>query len=281
MTIDATEPEDFEIQPPTAGEVITEEPEVKAESSPDSGESHEQKQNGVQKRFNELTAKRYEETRRADEAEKRLKELEASKPLPVVDTEAAPALPEDLYDDEAMRKYHTDTSAYNRKMAEAAGKSAYEQQQQAASKTAQESKRQAAVSSYVANAQRDGVDLEVLRAAEQSLNNAGIDPSLGAHIVADPNGAKIVEYLHNNPAEMHELLSLTPMSASIKIANDIKAKALSTTPKVSNAPEPLPIYRVAEHLRKMISRESSPALSSFKESQKWLTIIKITRTRNY
>ena len=63
---------------------------------------------------------------------------------------------------------------------------------------------------------------------------------LGRHIMSDPNGGKIVEYLHDNPAEMHDILSLDPMSASIKIANVIKAKALSTTPKVSNAPEPLP-----------------------------------------
>jgi len=240
MTIDAIEPKDLEVQPPSAGAISAEEPEVKAESSPDSGENHEQKTDGVHKRINELTAKRYEAERRADAAETRLKEVESSKPAPVVDTEDAPALPDDFYDEDAMRKYHTDTAAYNRKMAESAGKSAYEHQQDAATKTAQESKRQEAVSSYVSNAQRDGVDLEVLQAAEQALTNAGIDPTLGQHIIDDPNGGKIVEYLYNNPAEMHELLRLSPMNASIKIANDIKAKALSTTPKVSNAPDPLP-----------------------------------------
>lgn len=240
MTIDAIEPADLEIQPPVAGAVSTEEPEVKAESSPDSGENHEQKTDGVQKRINELTAKRYEAERRAEASEQKLKDFEAAKPAPIADTTDAPALPDDLYDDEAMRKYHTETSAYNRKMAESAGKSAYEHQQAAATKTAQESKQQEAVSSYVSNAQRDGVDLEVLRAAEQALTEAGIDPSLGQHIIDDPNGGKIVEYLYNNPAEMHELLSLSPMKASIKIANDIKAKALSTTPKVSNAPAELP-----------------------------------------
>ncbi len=240
MNTDAIEPKDLEVQPPTAGVVSTEEPEVVAESSPDSGENHEPKTDGVQKRINELTAKRYEAERRAEASEKKLQELEAAKPAPVVDTTDAPALPDDLYDDEAMRKYHTDTAAHSRKVAEAAGKSAYEHQQAAATKTAQESKQQQAVSSYVSNAQRDGVDLDVLKAAEQALTNAGIDPSLGQHIIDDPNGGKIVEYLYNNPAEMHELLSLSPMNASIKIANTIKAKALSTTPKVSNAPAELP-----------------------------------------
>ena len=240
MTIDAIESSDLEIQPPSAGAVSAEEPQVNSDPSPDSGANHEQKPDGVQKRINELTAKRYEAERKAEAAETRLKEMEASKPAPIVEVQDAPALPEDLYDDEAMRKYHTDTAAHNRKMAEAAGKSAYERQKEADNKTAQEGKQQEAVSSYVSNAQRDGVDLEVLRAAEQALNNAGIDPTLGQHIIDDPNGGKIVEYLYNNPAEMHELLSLSPMNASIKIANDIKAKALSTTPKVSNAPDPLP-----------------------------------------
>lgn len=240
MTIDAIEPADLEIQPPTAGVVDIEKPEVDSDPSPDSGESHEQKQDGVQKRINELTAKRYEAERKADAAEQRLKEMEASKPAPIVETEAAPVLPDDLYDDEAMRKYHSETTAYNRQLAESAGKSAYERQQAAASQSAQQVKQQEAVSSYVANAQRDGVDLDKLKAAERALLNANINPMLGQHIMADQNGAKIVEYLHDNPTEMHEILSLDPMSASIKIANEIKAKALSTTPKVSNAPEPLP-----------------------------------------
>ena len=138
MTIDAIEPKDLEVQPPSAGAISADEPKVIAESSPDSGESHEQKPDKVQLRINELTAKRHLETRRADAAEKKLQELEAQKPAPVVETQDAPALPDDLYDDEAMRKYHTETSAYNRKMAEDAGKSAYEKQQEATKQASQQ-----------------------------------------------------------------------------------------------------------------------------------------------
>lgn len=240
MNEDANAPIENDSQLPTA-EAGSEETNLGlSESSPDSGESHEQKTDGVQKRINELTAKRYEAERRAEAAEKKALELEASKPIPVVETEAAPVLPDDLYDDEAMRKYHAETAAYNRKMVEEAGKSAYERQKAADKQSAQQVKQQAELSTYVANAQRDGVDLDKLKAAEQAMLNANISPMLGQHIMADPNGAKIVEYLHDNPAEMHEVLSLDPMSASIKIANEIKAKALATTPKVSNAPDPLP-----------------------------------------
>ena len=50
----------------------------------------------------------------------------------------------------------------------------------------------------------------------------------------------MVEYLSDNPAEMHEILLLDPVSAGIRIANEIKPKALSQTPKVSGAPDPIP-----------------------------------------
>ena len=239
MTIDAIEPSDLEVQPPTGGAFSAEEEPAPSESSPDSGDNHEDKPDKVQVRINKLTAQRYEAERKADAAEKRLQEMEASKPAPVVETEAAPVLPDDMYDDDAMRKYHNDTAVYNRKVAEDAGKSAYQKQQEAASQTAEQAKQQESISSYVSNAQRDGVDLDKLKAAEKVLVDSGLSSELGQHLMIDPSGAKIVEYLHDNPAEMHEILKMSPMSAAVKIASEIKAKALSTTPKVSNAPDPI------------------------------------------
>lgn len=239
MTIDAIEPSDLEVQPPIGGAVSTKEEQAPSESSTDSGDNHEEKPDKVQVRINKLTAQRYEAERKADAAEKRLQEMEASKPAPVVETEAAPVLPDDMYDDEAMRKYHVDTAAYNRKVAEDAGKSAYQKQQEAANQTAQQAAQQESISTYVSNAQRDGVDLDKLKSAEKVLLDSGIKPELGQYLMTDPNGAKIAEYLHDNPVEMHEILSMNPMSAAVKIASEIKAKALSTTPKVSNAPDPI------------------------------------------
>ncbi|MEH6397368.1 hypothetical protein [Pseudoalteromonas sp.] len=71
------------------------------------------------------------------------------------------------------------------------------------------------------------------------LVDSGLKPELGQYLLTDPNGAKIAEYLHDNPAEMHEIIGMSPMNAAVKIANEIKAKALSTTPRVSNAPDPI------------------------------------------
>lgn len=227
---------------------VTEEvsqPELIAESSPASEENHEQKSNGVQGRINDLTAKRYKEERRANEAEQELANLKAQyAKQPQVDQTAqsnnAPVLPDDIYDEEAMRKYHADSQAYSVKLAQDTAKSQFETQQQASMQQEQNVKHQAVVDTYATNAARDGVNLDKLALAEQTLKQNGLSNELGNYLLGDPNGAKIVEYLSDNPAEMHEVLRLDPVSAGIRIATEVKAKVLSQTPKVSGAPEPIP-----------------------------------------
>ena len=218
-------------------------PEVSAESSPASEENHEQKSDGIQGRINTLTAKRYQETRRADEAEAELAKLRSQAAQPVTQqTEqlTAPVLPEDLYDDEAMRKYHTDSQTYNKQIAEGTAKTHFENQQQQTVQNAQQAKHQVAIDKYAANATRDGVDFDKLLVAEQTLKQSGLSNELGSFLMNDTNGAKIVEYLSDNPAEMHDILQLDPVSAGIRIANEIKPKVLAQTPKVSGAPDPIP-----------------------------------------
>ena len=227
---------------------VTEEitqPDVVAESSPASEDNHEQKSNGVQGRINDLTAKRYKEERRANEAEQKLADLEAKlASQPQVDQPAqsndAPVLPEDIYDEEAMRKYHIDSAAYNTATAQDAAKNQFETQQQASVQQEQNVKHQAVVDTYANNAARDGVNLDKLALAEQTLQQNGLSNELGHYLLNDPNGAKIVEYLSDNPAEMHEVLRLDPVSAGIRIATEVKAKVLSQTPRVSGAPDPIP-----------------------------------------
>lgn len=210
------------------------------DSSPGSEDNHEQKSNGVQERINQLTAKRYESERRADELQAKLDAIEASKSKPIADIPDAPAYPDDAYDDEKMRKYHSDMIAYNQKMALAASKAALQEYQQSTANEGKRSAQQQVVSSYAENAVKDGVDMDKLRLAESALNQAGISDALGSYIMKDKNGGKIAEYLYDNPSVMHEIISLDPVSAGIKIASEIKARALSTTPRVSGAPEPTP-----------------------------------------
>ena len=228
---------------PTAEEIIK--PDVIAESSPASEEQHEPKSNGVQNRINDLTAKRYQETRRANEAEEALALLKAQQPVsqPVQSQPEqlqAPALPEDIYDEESMRKYHIDSQTYNAQAAQSAVQNQFETQQQKSKQQDLNAKHQVNLDKYAANATRDGVDFDKLLVAEQTLKQAGLGNELGSYLMNDNNGAKIVEYLHDNPAEMHEILQLDPVSAGIRIANVIKPNVLSQTPKVSGAPDPIP-----------------------------------------
>jgi hypothetical protein len=214
------------------------------ESSPTSEENHEEKSNGVHKRINTLTAQKYEQQRRADGLQAELDNLKVEKPAEVVVAPSSqPQLPDDMYDQEAMRKYLTDTTAYNLEAAQSAAKKTFEDHRQAGTVAHQQAEMQKVVSTYANNAVRDGVDMDKLRAAEQVLNQSGMSPELGQFIMNDSNGGKIAEYLHDNPSALHDVLSVDPISAGHKILTEIKPRALSTTPRVSNAPEPIPEIR--------------------------------------
>jgi len=209
------------------------------DSSPDTEEKQENKADGIQKRINALTAKRYEEQRRADAAEAKLRELESAKPVEAPQVVDVPSLPEDPYDSEAMAKYHRDMAANQVKVAQDAAKKAFQDSQKVGQEERQKAAQQQVIATYASNAVNDDVDIDKLRAAEAVLGQEGISPMLGQHIMMDKHGGKIAEYLYDNPIVRHELLALDPVSAGIKIANEIKPQALSSTPKVSNAPDPL------------------------------------------
>ena len=218
-----------------------------SDSSPDSGESHEQKQNSVQERINKITAEKYAAKREADELRKQLEAAQQAAPSKQVVIEDSsissvvePKLPDDLYDEDAMRKYNADMIAYNRKVAEDAAKSLYQNQLKEQEQTQAQAAQQDAVRTWANNAQKGGVDLDKLGVAEQTLAGAGINGELASHLMADPSEPAIAVHLAENPALMYEVLNMSPMAAAVKIETQIKAEALSKTPKVSNAPEPLP-----------------------------------------
>ncbi|CAM0101213.1 hypothetical protein PODOV084v1_p0006 [Vibrio phage 340E47.2] len=216
-----------------------------ADSSPASEETHEQNQNGVQERINKLTAKRYAAEREADAERKKNAELQAQidkynqKPSELV----APTLPDDIYDHEAMVQYHNDTTEYNRKVAEQAGSQAIENQNKTQQQQQQEAKARETITAYAENAIKAGISEEKLIASNKSLNDAGISPDLGELIMTDPNGGQIAAYLHDNPAMMQEVLNNGVARAAIIIETKVKPAALSTTPKVSGAPDPLPTFK--------------------------------------
>ena len=118
MTIDATESADEPIEMPstTSNEGI--EANLDAQSSdgpsPSSEAEHEEKpKRDFQSRFNEQTKRAYTAEREAEELRAKLEQYETNQPAPAqqatIETPlAAPSLPDDLYDDDAMRQYHND-----------------------------------------------------------------------------------------------------------------------------------------------------------------------------
>ena len=212
------------------------------EPSSTSEENHEEKSNGVQKRINDLTAKRYTAERETTELKKKLAQYESNQQTttqPIIETATAPSLPEDIYDEEAMRKYHTDAQTYNAQVATNAATSTYEDQQKKSLQKSEKAQQKEVIDKYATNAIRDGVDIDKLAGVEQTLNQAGLKPELGQFIMNDNNGAKIAEYLADNPSEMYSILAMDPVSAGIEIATKIKPKVLTQTPRVSNAPQPI------------------------------------------
>jgi hypothetical protein len=142
-----------------------------------------------------------------------------------------------------MSQYDNDMAAHNANMIQSQVQQALENNRNAELQSQQNAAKQQVVSNYTTNAINDGVDIEKLRAAEQVINQEGMNPQLGQFIMNDPHGGKIVEYLHDNPTVRADLMSLDPISAGAKVINEIKALALSTTPRVSNAPDPIPEIR--------------------------------------
>lgn len=200
-------------------------------------------ENGVQKRINKITADKYQIQREKDELAKELAELKSQQPVEPQSDIVAPQLPDDLYDEDAMRQYHADNQKYVAEITTNNVKNVIESQQKTVTEQQQQARQREVVTKYAENAQRDGVTIEKLQVAEASLNQAGISPQLGQYLLNDVNGGKIVEYLHDNPDKLHEIVGLDPVSAGVKINSEVRAAALSKTPKVSNAPEPTPDIR--------------------------------------
>lgn len=237
---EATEQETTANEPITMDAQSESSPEQSTEADAQGTAEPEVEENGVQKRINKITAQKYQLEREKKELAQKLAAIEAQKTVSTATSEIkAPELPADLYDEEAMRKYHIENQKYVSEVAQRNAQSVFENQQQTAAQQQQQLQHQKTVTKYAENAQRDGVSIEKLQIAEATLNQAGISPQLGQYLLNDPNGGKIVEFLHDNPEKMHEVLALDPVSAGIKVNAEIRAAALSKTPKVSNAPQPL------------------------------------------
>lgn len=227
-------------------ETETEEPslsDISPEQKPQSEENGEEvaKPNKLQERLDKLTAEKYEAKRRADELEAKLKALEAnSTQTQLPDDLVAPELPEDTWDNEAMKKYHQDMIQYQRKLAEHAAKSTLSNTEKERRQAAMQQEQVKVVQGFAQRAMQNGISIEQLEAAGTGLVNAGLSQELQMLIMEDEAGPQITMHLAKNPDLAYELLTMPTAKAAVKLATQVKQAAIANKPKLSKAPDPLP-----------------------------------------
>jgi len=230
-------------------ETQTAEPVVDAVESPEVAEATTEEveqpvSNGYEKRISTLTARNFHAKQENDQLKAELETLKAVKEAPKDVT--VPELPSDdlRFDDEA--KYKQQVSDYHKAVAANALQEAQKDQDE--SRIASE-KLQAAdasqkrhneiVTSYVDGGIKAGISEVKMQANEQVLASNRLPPDLAEFIYSDPDGAKIVDFLADNPEKIQELRGSVGGHAYIKLANEIKPQALSKKPAHTNAPDPI------------------------------------------
>lgn len=220
--------------------------ETSADAETETAENTEPvKGNKLQERLDKLTAEKYAEKRRADELAAKLAQLEAQKPVSLPDDLTPPAMPEDIWDEEAMRQYHRQMMEYSRKVAAHEAKQVLSTTQQQAQVQAQQLEQQKVVQQFAKRAIDAGFTIDQVEQAGSALVNAGLSPELQMLLLEDEAGAQMTIHLAKNPELAFELISMPVHKAAIKLATQIKVEAAGQKPKVTRAPDPIPNGRSA------------------------------------
>lgn len=200
-------------------------------------DADEKKRAGVQKRIDQLTREKYEERRRAEELEARLKDLESkiSKPEPV----AAPN-PEDFDD---YNEYLNKQADYLASLAQERIRRSQEQELKAA-----EQRRLADEQAERAQRYKDRVEAELSqyegfmeRVNDPTFNRITnvMHPDIIALIQESDKGTALTYHLATHLSEADRIAKLSPVLAARELAI-LETKIQSPKPKkVSEAPDPI------------------------------------------
>jgi hypothetical protein len=229
-------------------EVITsaDETEVKTDATEESStevQGTEQK-NPVQGKINKLTAKNYQKQREIDVLRAENEKLKATNTASSSQKEmelVEPALPADIYDEAAMRKYHEDVNTYNRdlirKESLTATNNTLAQRQEKEQQQALEQSRKQELTRYAQTGLDDGLTVEQMQHNEQVIIQSGMKAEVGAFLMSEPNAAKMADHLAKNPDVLEEINQLPPMQAAVKLAS-LRQAANGEIVK-TNAPDPI------------------------------------------
>jgi hypothetical protein len=225
-------------------------PDPDSESATDSGNSTHEKQveftEEQQKVFNDAVGKKVfklrEKEREAEQLRRRLEELEAKIPQ-----QGRPVVPESpdpfaLSDVEYRQKLVQRDQAIREAAAWEAQQQALQWQRQQAQfeqQQRQQERQQAEVVAYADRAKKLGVAAAELQEAGTLVAGYGIDPALVEMILADDHGPLLTKYLAKNQLELERLVQMPITMAAVRLATDLKSKAVAMKPKVTKTPDPL------------------------------------------
>lgn len=209
----------------------------------------EPEKNSVQERINKITADKYEERRqreahskRADDLQKRLDELEAKKP-----TLTEPTLEQHEYDEEAFNRATVNYQVQEQVKAEIAN------QKTRASELDQQTKHQQSLDTFNERAKALG--------KEDFADKAGAVPDLPAG-VADAimgleNGAEMVYHLGTHLDLADSLANMSPLAAMMELGRISTSMSAKPEFKTSAAPDPIEALNSGSALSANVGDEMS------------------------
>lgn len=247
------EPQSFDIQNDSAPAPEQETPSTEATDDQSGGDvSQEPKivfDDAQQGKVNELiggkVAKQRAAEQRAEAAEQKLALYESQQPKPKAPDVPDMPDPDAFYGDDAglQAAYAARDEAIEKRAEFNAEQRNAEKQttadtQQQAFKVAQ--KRAETDNKYVENGKSFGLELQTMQQDGQSLSQSGLSPQVQDFIHQNEQGPLISNYLASNILELDNLRQMSPLDASVHIANEIKPK-LAGIKQQTKTPRPADI----------------------------------------
>ena len=223
-----------------------------ADLATDSEAQHEQQaqdtvektvnQDAINAAINKKHREKMEAERKAAEYKAQVEEFQRKEQEQLAKSfESIPPIP-DAFDDDYEQKLAERDKALAAKAQYDAQQNIMQQQQQQQQyqqQIEQQRLMQESINKYEERAVKDfGISKESLNADVQTVNQLGISPELGLHVMNDDQGALITQYLAKNIDESANLFAQNPFQQAQYIENVIKPKLEALKPKQTAAPTP-------------------------------------------
>jgi len=201
-----------------------------------------------QAKVNKVINKKHRKMMEATEALEKEKQANATlqnkiNELQKVSKPVIPPIPE-AYDPEYQNKMKDRDEAIRKSVQYTQNVQSVQQQQQ--QNQQEQFKKQQEVTTAKINGFRErvsklGIKPDELLVAETTVASYIPDQNVRDFLLEDANGPLIIQYLADNPLELQEVASMSPILAGIHLKEAISPKALKLAPKQTTTPDPAPL----------------------------------------